>query len=161
MATKAEISAAILRGNRDVEQVFGGLTDAQLDTPAQQGGGTWTVGDILGHLAGREQVYAMMWQAARGDNPFAALGDFNAWNEAHVAERRGEPRDDLLAEFLAVHKALMAQVDVADEEELQQVISLGPRQAPLSDFLRGSGGQHSTTHAAEAASALGLEAPEA
>jgi len=85
MASKGEISAAILRGNRDVQQVFGGLMDTQLDTRVQQGEGTWTAGDILGHLAGREQVYAMMFQAARGDNPFAAISDFNAWNEARVA----------------------------------------------------------------------------
>jgi uncharacterized damage-inducible protein DinB len=161
MATKGEISAAILRGNRDVEQVFGGLTDTQLDTPVHQGEGTWTAGDILGHLAGREQVYAMMFQAARGDNPFAAISDFNAWNEERVAERRGEGRDDLLAEFRAVHEALLAQVEATDDAELGQVISLGRRTASLGDLLRGSGGQHSTTHATEVASALGVERPEA
>ncbi len=120
MASKGEISAAILRGNRDVQQVFGGLMDTQLDTRVQQGEGTWTAGDILGHLAGREQVYAMMFQAARGDNPFAAISDFNAWNEARVAERRGDERDDLLAEFRAVHEALLAQVEATDEAELAQ-----------------------------------------
>lgn len=161
MATKGEITAAILRGNRDVQQVFGGLTDTQLDTPAQQDGGTWTVGDILGHLAGREQVYAMMYQAARGDNPFAAITSFNVWNEERVAERRGEERDDLLAEFRAVHEALIAQVEATDDAELAQVVSLGARQATLGDLLRGSGGQHSTMHATEVASVLGLEAPEA
>ena len=161
MASKAEISAAILRGNRDVQQVFGGLTDTQLDTPAHQDGGTWTVGDMLGHLAEREQVYAMMFGAARGDNPFAAIGDFNAWNEERVAERRGEGRDDLLAEFRAVHEALLAQVEATDEAELERVVTLGSRQATLGDLLRGSGGQHSTAHASEVASVLGLEAPEA
>ncbi len=161
MASKGEISAAILRGNRDVQQVFGGLTDTQLDTPAHQDGGTWTVGDILGHLAGREQVYAMMFQAMRGDNPFAAIGDFNVWNEARAAERRGDPRDDLLAEFRAVYEALLAQIEATDDAELEQVVSLGPRRATLGDLLRGSGGQHSTMHATEAASVLGVEAPEA
>jgi len=161
MASKGEISAAILRGNRDVQQVFGGLMDTQLDTRVQQGEGTWTAGDILGHLAGREQVYAMMFQAARGDNPFAAISDFNAWNEARVAERRGDERDDLLAEFRAVHEALLAQVEATDEAELAQVVALGARQATLGDLLLGSGGQHSTTHASEVASVLGLEAPEA
>jgi len=161
MASKGEISAAILRGNRDVQQVFGGLTDTQLDTPAQQGDGTWTVGDVLGHLAGREQVYAMTFQAARGDNPFAASGDFNAWNEERMIERRGEARDDLLAEFRAVHEALLAQVETTDDAELARIVSLGPREASLGDLLRGSGGQHSTMHATEVASALGVEAPDA
>lgn len=161
MASKAEISAAILRGNRDVQRVFGSLTDTQLDTPAQQDSGTWTVGDMLGHLAGREQVYAMMYQAARGDNPFAAISDFNAWNEERVAERRGEARDDLLAEFRAVHEALLAQVEATDDAELERIVALGPRQASLGDLLRGSGGQHSIAHAREVASILGLEAPEA
>jgi uncharacterized protein (TIGR03083 family) len=161
MASKGEISAAILRGNRDVQQVFGGLMDTQLDTPMQQGDGDWTAGDVLAHLAGREQVYAMMFQAARGDDPFAAIGDFNAWNEARVAERRGEARDDLLAEFRAVHEALLAQIEATDEAELEHVVALGPRRASLGDLLRGSGGQHSTTHAAEVASALGVEGPEA
>lgn len=161
MATKGEISAAILRGNRDVQQVFSGLTDTQLDTPAQQDGGTWTVGDILGHLAGREPVYAMMYQAAHGDNPFAAIGDFSVWNEARVAERRGDARADLLAEFRAVHEALLAQVEATDDAELAQTVSLGARQATLGDLLLGSGGQHSTSHAAEVASALGMEAPAA
>ncbi len=161
MASKAEISAAILRGNRDVQQVFGSLTDTQLDTPAQQDAGTWTVGDVLGYLAGREQVYAMMYQAARGDNPFAVISNFNAWNEERVVERRGEARDDLLAEFRAVHEALLAQIEATDNAELAQVVSLGARQATLGDLLIGSGGQHSTSHATEVASVLGLEAPEA
>jgi uncharacterized protein (TIGR03083 family) len=161
MASKGEITAAILRGNRDVQQVFGGLTDTQLDTPAQQDGGTWTVGDVLGHLAGREQVYAMMFQAAGGDNPFAAISDFNVWNEARVTERRGETRDDLLAEFRAVHEALIAQIEATDDADLETIVSLGARQAALGDLLRGSGGQHSTAHAAEVASIRGIEAPEA
>ncbi len=120
----------------------------------QEGG--WTARDILAHLAGREQVYAMMQQvAAGGENPFAKVTNFNDFNQARVDERAGKSRDELLAEFRAVHESLLTQVQGMSDELLAGVVPLGPRTPTLGDLMYASGGTHSTGHAKEVTEALG------
>jgi hypothetical protein len=157
VANQEEITSAIQQGIADVESTFGALSDAQLATKVHAEDGGWTVRDILCHLAGREQVYVMMQQAAAGgENPFATITNFGDWNGARVAERDGVSRDDLLTEFRTVHEALLAKVQGMSADDLAGTVALGPRTATLADLMYASGGTHSTGHATEVAQALGL-----
>lgn len=156
MPDKGTITAAIQQGIADVEATFGGLSDAQLATQVHTEPGGWTARDILAHLAGREQVYAMMRQAASGgDNPFATISNFGDWNQARVDERAGVSRDDLLTEFRAVHEALLAKVQEQSDEELAASVALSSRTATLGDLMYASGGTHSSGHAKDVAQAVG------
>lgn len=156
MPDKGQITAAIQQGIADAETTFGGLSDAQLAAQVHAEDGGWTAHDILAHLAGREQVYAMMRQAASGgENPFATITNFGDWNQARVAERDGVSRDDLLTEFRTVHEALLAQVQGTSEDELAGMVALGPRTASLGDLMYASGGTHSSGHAKDVAQAVG------
>lgn len=157
MPDKDQITAAIGQGIADVEATFGGLSDAQLGTQVHAEAGGWTARDILAHLAGREQVYAMMRQAASGgENPFASISNFGDWNQARVTERAGVSRDDLLTEFRTVHENLLTQVQAMSDDDLAGTVALGPRTPSLADLMYASGGTHSSGHAKEVAQAVGL-----
>ncbi len=157
MPDKEQITAAIGQGIADVEATFGGLSDAQLATQVSVEEGGWTARDVLAHLAGREQVYAMMRQAASGgENPFATITNFGDWNQARVTERDGVSRDELLTEFRAVHEDLQARVQALSDDELAASVALGTRTATLGDLMYASGGTHSSSHANDVARAVGL-----
>ena len=158
MPDKEQITTAIQTGIADVESTFGGLTDAQLLTQVHAGPGGWTARDSLAHLAGRKQVYVMMQRAASGgDNPFATITNFADWNQARVAERAGVSRDDLLAEFRAVHEELLAQVQGMSDDELARTVALGERTPTLADLMYASGGTHSSSHAKEVEQIVGAD----
>lgn len=153
MATKQEITAAIREGIAQVERTFGSLNEVQLQTKVHDGEGGWTAKQILAHLAGRARGYELMGALAAGNPPPGGI-DFNRWNQERVDERIANSRDDLLAEFRAVHENLIAHVESLDDDLLTREIRLGPQPAPLSEVLRRSGGLHSGAHAQEVEQAL-------
>ncbi|MCA1668496.1 MAG: VOC family protein [Thermomicrobia bacterium] len=82
--------------------------------------------------------------------------DVNAYNQAIVDERANKSRDTLLAEFLAVHEALIERVQGMSDAQLSKTMQWRTGEIPLGDVLRGSGGQHSINHAAEVTRVLRL-----
>ncbi len=156
MATKDEILQSISTGIADVESTFGGLTDEQLATQVHQEEGGWTAGQVLAHLAGRQASYEMMSKMAQGgDPPAAGSFDVNAWNQSHVDARADKSRDELIAEFKAVHEGLAGRIqNMPDELLAKEIIGFrGP--TTVGDALMGSGGIHSSSHAEEVRNALG------
>lgn len=155
MPSKQEIQAKIHEGIQKVEQTFSGLTDEQLATQVHEGDGGWTAHQVLAHLAGRGETYAMLSQMAQGSAPPGGLGDIHAWNQRIVDERANSSRDDLLSEFRTVHEQLAARVEGMPEQVLNQEIALPRGQSTVGDVLYGSGGQHSIDHSEEVERALG------
>ena len=156
MPDKSQITAAIQQGIADVTATFGNLSDEQLATQIHAADGGWTARDILAHLAGREQVYAMMQQVASGgENPFTKVTNYNDFNEARVTDRQGKSRDELLSEVRTVHENLLAQVQAMSDEQLAGVVPIGQRTPTLGDLMYGSGGTHSSNHAKEVSQVLG------
>ncbi len=156
MATKQEITASIREGMERVQRTFGSLSDEQLATKVHDGEGGWTAKQILAHLAGRQAGYDRTIAMAESGGGMPATFDLNAWNQQHVDARADRSRDELLAEFMAVHWALIDRVRTLPEETLAKTIQRPTGAVALSDALRGSGGLHSVTHAAEVERALGL-----
>ena len=163
MATKEEIIAAIQQGIARVEGTFGTLTDEQLATRVHSEESGWTARDILAHLAGRGPGYDLFIRMAEGGPMPQGMGGFdvNAWNRARVEERGGESRDELLAEFRAVHEGLIARAREMPDEVLQRTIPTPRGEVALGDIMRQSGGVHSVNHTIEVERALGLAAPGA
>jgi catechol 2,3-dioxygenase-like lactoylglutathione lyase family enzyme len=156
MATKQEITDTIRQGNQHVTQTFGGLTEEQLNTRVHFDEIGWTAKQLLAHLAGRAPGHARMIAMAESGGGFPADFDLNGYNQAIVDERVNKSRDALIAEFLTVHEALIERVNGMSDEQLARTMQWRTGQIPLSDVLRGSGGQHSINHANEAAQVLGL-----
>lgn len=159
MATKAEITGAIHEGIARVDGTFGNLTDEQLATKVHDGDNGWTARQILAHLAGREEVYQLFDRMADGFSPFSGGGfDIHAWNQFKVDARADKTRDELLAEFRAVHTALAERVETLSDERLATKLQSPRGESTLGDMLHGSGGTHSVGHAVEVEQALGLGA---
>ncbi len=156
MATKQEITDTIRQGNQRVTQAFGGLTEEQLNTRVHFDDIGWTAKQLLAHLAGRAPGHARMIGMAESGAGLPADFDLNAYNQQIVDERKDKSRDALIAEFLTVHDALIERVNGMSDDELSKTMQWRTGEIPLSDVLRGSGGQHSTNHAAEAEKVLGL-----
>ncbi|MDQ6604362.1 MAG: VOC family protein [Chloroflexota bacterium] len=156
MATKQEITETIRQGNQRVMQTFGGLTEEQMNTRVHFDDIGWTAKQLLAHLAGRAPGHARMIGMAESGAGLPADFDLNAYNQQIVDERKDKSRDALIAEFLTVHDALIERVNGMSDEQLAKTMQWRTGEIPLSDVLRGSGGQHSTNHAAEAEKVLGL-----
>ncbi|MHB8645350.1 MAG: VOC family protein, partial [Thermomicrobiales bacterium] len=156
MATKQEITDTIRQGNQRVTQTFSGLTDAQLNTRVHFDEIGWTAKQLLAHLAGRAPGHARMIGMAESGGGMPADFDLNAYNQRIVDERADKSRDALIAEFLTVHEALIERVQGMSDAQLSKTMQWRGGEIPLSDVLRGSGGQHSINHAAEAEKVLGF-----
>ncbi len=153
MATRQEIGDAIRRGKAKVQETFGSLTEAQLQTQIHEGELGWTAKQVLAHLAGRSMGHDRTIKLAEtGEVP--AGFDVNQWNQQRVDERISKSRDGLLAEFNSVHDALIQRVQGLSDRLLAKTIPRGTGPMPLSDALRGSGGQHSINHSEEVAKVL-------
>ncbi len=108
-ALVAELDAAFA----DLQAALGGLDDAAQTVVMQ---GTWTVKDILAHLAGwhREMTPALE-RLARGEKAIPEGTDYrdvDAWNARFVEARRGmapaQAAAELEASFAAFRAALLA-----------------------------------------------------
>ncbi|MDQ2784728.1 MAG: VOC family protein [Chloroflexota bacterium] len=156
MATKQEITDTIRQGNQRVTQTFSGLTEEQLDTRVHFDPIGWTARQLLAHLAGRAPGHARMIGMAESGAGFPPDFNLNAYNQQIVDARTGKSRDALIAEFLTVHDALIERVNGMSDAQLSTTLQWPTGEMPLSDVLRGSGGQHSIKHAAEAEKVLGF-----
>lgn len=158
MATKQEVIGTIREGNTRVTRTFGWLTEEQLNTRVHFDEIGWTAKELLAHLAGRAPGHERMVGMAGSGAGLPADFNVNEYNQRAVTERVGKSRDALLAEFLAVHDALIERVAGMSDEQLSQTMQWRQGVIPLSDVLRGSGGQHSINHAAEVEKVLGISA---
>jgi len=156
MATKQEIIETIQQGNQRVTRTFGVLTEEQLNTQVHFDPIGWNAGQLLAHLAGRAPGHARLIGLAETGGGLPAGFDVNAYNQQIVEERSGKSRDAMLAEFLSVHDALIERVRGMSDEQLAKTIQWRGGEMTLGDVLRGSGGQHSINHAAEAEKVLRL-----
>ncbi len=159
MATQQEIGAAIRAGTARVTQVFGALSDEQLAAQVHAGEGGWTAKQILAHLAGRQAGYDRMIGMAESGASWPADFNVDTWNQSQVDARVDKSRDELLAEFLTVHAALLARAEGMTDAELARTLQLPRGAVPLGDVLRMSGGLHAANHAVEVEQALGTAPP--
>ena len=156
MATREEIAGAVRQGIEATEKTFAGLSDEQLATQVYEDGDGWTAKEILAHLAGRKAGYDMLIEMATGERE-ASFGDgmdFDAWNQRFVDERADASRDDLLAEFRAVHEELIDRAAALDDDALSVTLTMPRGEMTIGDILAGSGGMHSVGHSADVAKAL-------
>ncbi len=153
MATKQEIITAIQDADAQVMNTISGLSDA--DGQTRVGDGGWTIKESLSHMAGRKPIYERIMAVAQGER--TELGgnpDPDIRNDAFVTARRDKPLADILAEFLAVHEWVIAQVPTLPDEGLTKQITLRERQIEIGDMLKLAAGTHSVNHLKEMQDAL-------
>lgn len=103
------LRAALGAGRRELEAACEGILAGE---PARPVCGTWTLHDVVGHLAdwelfGREGLRHMAERNASGPLPLEPVTDIDAWNEAHAAARRGQSWESVWAALWEARKALL------------------------------------------------------
>lgn len=82
--------------------------------------GAWTLKDVLGHVADWEWLGAEgLRQMAAGQAPQVAyVEDIEAWNQAHVEARQGQPWEAVWADLNAARQALLEILEGMSQADL-------------------------------------------
>jgi hypothetical protein len=112
------------------------LSAEQLVVPTQLGDGTWTVKDLLGHLATWEERALVMLGRRSSPAPaassFASADDFNAH---HLERKRSWSLAKVQQEYDEVRTELVACIEGLDDERWLGKIDVGGRRSALALVL--------------------------
>ena len=118
--TKEELLNEAAREYRALHEALQGLNEAQMTDVWL---GTWSVRDIVAHIAGWHQEMApALERLARGERPIregVSYDDVDAWNERFAAARRTAAVADVLLELDKSHEAFLKAAAAVPGERLQ------------------------------------------
>ena len=142
-------------GHLTVLQTLDGFPESAWDTPGACG--TWSVKDIIAHLASYELVLVDVLTTLRGSGSTPVLNRFlelgGQFNDAEVASRKEKTIKEVLAEFNDTHIQIMAMLAQLSPETLRQTGTLpwyGMNYA-LDDFIVYAYYGHKREHSAQIA----------
>jgi hypothetical protein len=149
---KKEILNALEEGRKKFLQAIEGLSDEQMQQPGVVG--KWSVKDLLAHLGLCEaELITMLWQLKQGQKPsYPTLNnaDVDRINEKWYQENKSRPLERVRADFLAVRKQTIRQVERYIDSELndpQRYPVLGGE--PLEEWIAGDSYRHEAEHEAQ------------
>jgi hypothetical protein len=120
MRTRDEVLTALDANFKQLMDCLGQLTEEELtEAPSV---GVWTVKDVIAHVWswGDEAVQTIKyWQKPRPWQEGVTYDD--AWNDAQVAARRALPLINVVDGVTGMHRRLVHQLDLADDQTLAQV----------------------------------------
>jgi hypothetical protein len=106
--TKDELLNEAARAYKALHETLQGLNETQM---TEVWFGTWSVRDIVAHIAGwHQEMSPALERLARGDRPIpegVSYEDVDGWNERFAAARRGTAVADVLLELDRTHEAFM------------------------------------------------------
>lgn len=145
MRTCDEAWTALDNGFKEFMDCLGQLTEEELTSaPAA---GKWTVKDVVAHVWSWLEEASQTARAWQGPRPWQAGVTYDdAWNEAQVAGKSTLPLITVVDGMTSMHRRLMHQLELADEETLAQV-GIAPRgeKMTLLDFFF-TVAEHYTAH---------------
>ncbi|HEY4667358.1 MAG TPA: DinB family protein [Anaerolineales bacterium] len=119
----ARIRAHLERVHAETWPVLAGLPADRLELAVYNSeGGTWTVKDLLGHLADSEA--GLLGQAQRlvsGEQTVPADFDLARWNRSAVRRAKEATPAGLLERILAAHRASLDFLDTLRDDQLELV----------------------------------------
>jgi DinB superfamily len=138
------------RATRDAERaIFDAFDPADRDAPAADGG--WSAKDIQAHLSAWKRHQTERLTAIReGRDEPAATAETDEQNAIFHAERADWPWADVRADAEQVTMDLIAAIEAATDETLEQ-----PR---VSGSILGNGPEHGLAHLPPVAARVGMEA---
>ena len=124
-------SGPMMRQRRRFIETLRGLTDEQWATPSRCAG--WTVKDVVAHLVGVDQFWAMSFAAGLRGEPTRFLAAFDpvATPAAMVERERALSPADVLERFAANAKALGEVVDGLTADQWAAPVESPPGHVPL------------------------------
>ncbi len=119
--SREEAVSILEEGNARIEELLGGIPEADLTRPATIGGGEWSAKDLIGHLASWEEVALQALEEWRRrdvpwvegeDGPFGPIGDQNldAFNAHAVEQKRRQSFDEVRRASQEIHQRLVAEI---------------------------------------------------
>jgi hypothetical protein len=127
------------------------LSPAQMTTPGVHGdgGGTWTVKDILSHITWWEQsVFGWLGlphAAARSAVPSGELSD-DEYNAAIYEGNKNRSLDEVMQAFERSYATLLETLEGASDERLSQPRQGAPDSPPIWELVPGNTYEHYTAH---------------
>lgn len=113
-------------GQRTALAAIDGFPEASLDAPGACG--TWSVKDIIAHLASYEEVLIDILSGFLGSHPTPSLDRYielgERFNDVEVEKRRGKTARELLDEFNEAHAKVMETAAGISPEVFRQVGTL-------------------------------------
>jgi uncharacterized protein (TIGR03083 family) len=118
----------------EIDSVVAALEPERLLAPTPCPG--WSVHDVVAHLVGFELLLAgAPLPELEGEVPDHVKNDIGKMNEAFVASRRAQTREELLAEFRSVSSDALARLR-AMSDEAWEVVGWSPEgEAPYHRFM--------------------------
>jgi DinB superfamily len=142
-------------GHLTVLQTLDGYPESAWDTPGACG--TWSVKDIIAHLASHELLLVDVLTTLRGSGPTPALDRFfelrSQFNDAEVSSRKEQTMQEVLGEYNDTHAQVISMVTQLSPDTLCQTGTLpwyGEVYA-LDDFLVYGYYGHKREHSAQIA----------
>lgn len=142
-------------GHLTVLQILDGFPESEWDTPGACG--TWSVKDIIAHLASHELLLVDVLTTFRGDGPTPVLDRFfelrDKFNDGEVSSRKEQTMQEVLGEYYDAHARVMSLLAQLSPETLRQNGTLpwyGEVYA-LDDFLVYGYYGHKREHSAQIA----------
>lgn len=116
--TKAALKQKLVEARTELETMLHSLSKAQWHTPVISEGNTWTVLDVVAHLAENERGMSIhVHKIRQGRETVPADFDLDNWN-AGLKERMGQPTPAELLQTLAQTRARTLELfDSIGEEE--------------------------------------------
>ena len=144
--------------NRESMEVFERLGEADWTRPvySTEGGGRWTVRDVLAHLADSEQ--GQLGQAQRIANGHPGVPpdfDLNRWNKRAVEKRADKSPAELLADVRDGYARVVVFLEGIAEDDLDKIGRHASGQDLSVEAILRHIAAHRATHVAEIEAALG------
>ena len=124
MTTRDQAIAELEGGQQALDRLLGKLAYEQMERPRSIGGGEWSAKDLLGHVAGWEEIALAAIDDWRDGRPpwieefFARMPDgvdeLNAENDRHGA---AQSLDQTRQRADDAHRRLVAQITAMPDEE--------------------------------------------
>lgn len=113
--TRVQAAEILTTCRRWTDATTAALSSSQMTTPTLLGDGTWTVKDLLGHLAAWETRGLELLEARRKatNRSFAGADQFNAH---HLALRRSWSLARVRRDYDSVRTALVQAIEAMDDE---------------------------------------------
>jgi hypothetical protein len=144
MPTRAE-ALEILRNSRvRTEALIAGVDEAQMKTLAALGGGNWSVKDLIGHLAGWEELALVHITGQRPRHLPRAFTSADEFNAAEIERKRDWSLAKVRKDAERVRTALLAAIESMDDEHWMSKVEAGKGRSTLALVLGRTlaGGRH-------------------
>ena len=115
---KVEIAKKLNDSRQELMLFFEGLDEAGWETAVYDEETTWTITDILRHLADSERgMTGMMMQWQQGKDPVPADFDLERWNNRVIQKAAEKTAAQLLEEMRAHRIDLLSFIDTLRDED--------------------------------------------